>query len=99
MKLNRQEMKAIEDMQSILDALKHPEGKGYVCFSSGDIANIERVLGIDLWNATLGHREVKKPVRGKERLLMKICFRAGGQYSAEKHCYFPFQVKVKADIC
>ncbi|CAH8242668.1 conserved hypothetical protein [Vibrio aestuarianus] len=96
MKLNKQEVKAIEDMQSILDAIKHPEGKGYVCFSSGDITNIERVLGIDLWKATLGNRDVKKAVRGKERLLMKICFQAGGQYPAERHCFFPFQVRTKA---
>ncbi len=70
MRLNKQEIKAIEDMQSILDALKHPEG--YKCFSSGDITNIERVLGINLWKATLSNSEVKKMVRGKERLAMKI---------------------------
>ncbi|MGF1689440.1 hypothetical protein L4C36_22730 [Photobacterium japonica] len=95
MKLNKKELKAIEDMQSILNALKHPEGKGYVCFTSGDITNIERVLGISLWDATHGQKVVKKTVRGKERLLLKICFQAGGQYAAERHCYFPFQVKEK----
>ncbi|HHG3566002.1 TPA: hypothetical protein ACPVZ4_002880 [Vibrio parahaemolyticus] len=94
MKLNKKEIKAIEDMQSILEAIKKPDG--YVCFSSGEITNIESVLGIDLWKATLGHREVKRTVRGKGRLLMKIFFRAGGQYPAEKHCYFPFQVREKA---
>ncbi|TOM90377.1 hypothetical protein [Vibrio parahaemolyticus] len=94
MRLNKQELKAIEDMQSVLEAIKKPDG--YVCFSSGDITNIERVLGIDLWKATLGQREIKKTVRGKELLAMKICFQAGGQYPAEKHCYFPFQVREKA---
>ncbi|WP_146449914.1 hypothetical protein [Vibrio kanaloae] len=96
MRLNKKEAKAVEDMQSILDAIKHPEGKGYVCLSSGDITNIERVLGVDLWQSTLGSREVKGLVRGKERMLMKIFFQAGGQYPAEKHCYFPFQVRTKA---
>ncbi|AUI86604.1 hypothetical protein BS333_09535 [Vibrio azureus] len=96
MKLNKQEVKAVEDMQSILDAIKHPESKGCVCLSSGDITNIERVLGIDLWKATLGNCDIQKVVRGKEHLLMKICFKAGGQYPAERHCFFPFQVRAKA---
>ncbi|WP_375322756.1 hypothetical protein [Aliivibrio logei] len=95
MKLNQQEQKAIDDMRSILDAITHPEGKGYVCMSSGNLANIERVLGIDLWRATLSKKQVKKTVRGKERSVMKVCFQAGGQHSAEKHCFFPFQVKEK----
>ncbi|ENB2053045.1 hypothetical protein D2H34_004512 [Vibrio fluvialis] len=55
--------KAVEDMQKILDALKKPDD--YVCFSSGDITNIQRVLGIDLWKSTLGRQAVKKMVRGK----------------------------------
>ncbi|HGS4711658.1 TPA: hypothetical protein ACMDPS_003437 [Vibrio cholerae] len=97
MKLNKQEVKAIEDMQSILDAIKNPEEKGCVCLSSGDITNIQRVLGIDLWKAALGFGDVKKTVRGKERLLMKIRFQVGGQYPAEKHCYFPFQVRKKVN--
>lgn len=94
MKLNKQEQKAIDDMQKVLDTLKKPTGD--VCLSSGDITNIERVLGIDLWKSTLGHKEVKKMVRGKERLCMKIFFQVGGQYPAEKHCFFPFQVREKA---
>lgn len=93
MKLNKQEQKAVEDMQKILDALNKLDG--YVCFSSGDITNIERVLGIDLWKSKLGRQAVKKMVRGKERLCMKISFQTGGQYPAEKHCFFPFQVKQK----
>lgn len=97
MKLNKQELKAIEDLQQVLNALKHPDGKGYVCFSSGDITNIERVLGLNLWTATIGRKEVKRAVRNKEKSVMTICFQGGGgQYPAEKHCFFPFQVKEKA---
>ncbi|NOI15799.1 hypothetical protein [Vibrio hepatarius] len=96
MKINKQEQKAIDDMQSILDALRLKEPKGYVCLSSGDITNIERVLGIDLWKATLGRKEVKETVRGKELPRLFISFRAGGAHAAEKHCFFPFQVKAKA---
>ncbi|OCH02201.1 hypothetical protein [Aliivibrio fischeri] len=98
MKLNKQEEKAIDDMRSILDAITHSEGRGYVCMSSGDLTNIERVLGINLWNSTLSKKQVKKTIRGKERSVMKVCFQAGGQHSAEKHCFFPFQVKEKMSV-
>ncbi|MUK50111.1 hypothetical protein [Aliivibrio fischeri] len=98
MKLNKQEQKAIDDMRSILDAITHPENKGYVCMSSGDLTNIERVLGVDLWCSTFSKKQVKKTVRGKERSVMKICFQVNGQHSAEKHCFFPFQVKEKVAV-
>ncbi len=95
MKLNKQEQKAIDDMQKVLDTLKKPTGD--VCLSSGDIANIQRVLGIDLWKATLASKEVKETVRNKELPRLFISFRTGsGAHAAEKHCFFPFQVKTRA---
>ncbi|EKO3514159.1 hypothetical protein LZT09_10615 [Vibrio fluvialis] len=95
MKLNKQEQKAIDDMQKVLDTLKKPTGD--VCLSSGDIANIQRVLGIDLWKSTLGRKEVKETVRSKELPRLFISFRTGGgAYEAAKHCFFPFQVKTRA---
>ncbi|CAM3079183.1 hypothetical protein [Vibrio neptunius] len=95
MNLNKQEQKAIEDMRSVLDAITHPEGKGLACLTSGELSNIERVLGINLWQATLSKKQVKRAVRGKARSVMTVGFQAGGQHAAIKHCFFPFQVKEK----
>jgi hypothetical protein len=95
MKLNKQEQKAIDDMRLILDAIAHPDTKHVVCLTSGDLTNIERVLGINLWLSTLSKKQVKKAVRGKEHSVMKVSFQAGGQHSAVKYCFFPFQIKEK----
>ncbi|WP_425628638.1 hypothetical protein [Vibrio neptunius] len=95
MKLNKQERKAIETMRSVLDAIDHPEGTGHVCLTRGDLSNIERVLGINLWQATLGKKQVKRAMCGKARSVMTVGFQAGGQHAAIKHCFFPFQVKEK----
>lgn len=78
MNLNKQEQKAIEAMRSVLDAIEQVEGKSRVSLTSGDLSNIERVLGINLWQATLGKKHVKRAVRGKERAVMAVNFQVGG---------------------
>jgi hypothetical protein len=93
MKLNKQEQKAIDDMRLILDAIADPDAKHVVSLTSGDLTNIERVLGINLWLSTLSKKRVKRAVRGKERCAMNVGFQLGGQHPAVRHCFFPFQVR------
>ncbi|MFA0053880.1 hypothetical protein [Vibrio echinoideorum] len=91
MKLNKKEQQAIEHLQLVINALKGEVGS--VVLTAGEVNNIKNVLGIDFWNSTLGKKEVKSLVRGKDRARFYISFRASGTHAAEKHCYFPFQVK------
>lgn len=93
MKLSKKELQAIENLQLVLDALKGTTSS--TVLTAGEVNNIKNLLGIDLWESTLGKKQVRSFVRGKESTRLIITFRAGGEHAAEKHCYFPFQVKEK----
>ncbi|MDW1940915.1 hypothetical protein R7Q10_02735 [Vibrio sp. Vb0599] len=96
MKLNQKETQAIETLQLVASVLKSEVGP--IVLTAGEVNSVKDVLGIDLWQSTIGKKEVKTLIRGKEKVLLYISYRAGGQYAAEKHCYFPFQVKQRTGV-